>query len=681
MTDASVTVLLLEDSDIDTELVAAQLRRLASEVTITRVSSRNDFIAAVEHGRFDIVLADYSPPDFDGLTALSILREKRPDAPFIFISGLLGEEFAIEALKRGATDYILKRSLVRLPSAIERALAEAHERAERHRAEAALLRSEARLQRLNDLLRREVKARTRERDRIWEISPDLLAVVRASDGVPILVNQAWTKLLGWSEADMLTTTIRDLVHPGDRGLADAAREDQPVMFENRIRNAGGLYRWFSWNVVPDEGLLYAVGHDVTEKHLAAEELAATNRALKCQIDEREKVEQTLRQMQRLEAVGQLTSGVAHDFNNLLTVILGNLTFLEREPSQSPIVKRRLAHMRAAAERGAQLTAQLLAFSRRQRLEPKPLNLNETVEGMSDLLRSTMGGTVRFETGPQPNLWPALVDPTQIELIILNLAINARDAMRVGGSLTIQTSNVTRGEPTRPEEPGPGDYVVLSVSDTGAGMTEEILARAFEPFFTTKPVGKGSGLGLAQVYGFAKQSGGGVSIATKLNEGTTVSVFLPRAVRAPQTGSDVKGPAADSHSSSHQCRILLVDNDSAVREVTAALLHDLGCLVFEAGSGGAALDTLDRVPNIDLLLVDYAMPGMNGAEIAAATAARRPGIPVLFITGYADLTALHEIGEERILQKPFGPEELAGKLRRILSGGNVIPFSAAARKAS
>lgn len=392
MSGASTKILLLEHSDIDAELIAVQLRRLASEVTITRASSRDNFIAAAEHGRFDIVLADYSLPDLDSLAALTILREKRPDAPFIFVSGVLGEEFAIEALKRGATDYILKRSLVRLPSAIERALVEAHERAERHRADAALLRSEVRLQRLNELLRREVKARTRERDRIWDISPNLLAVVRASDGIPILVNQAWTRLLGWSEADMLTTTIRDLVHPGDRSLADGVREDQSVMFENRIRNATGAYRWFSWNVVPDEGLLYAVGHDVTEKRLAAEELAATNRALKRQIDERAKVEQTLRQMQRLEAVGQLTSGVAHDFNNLLTVILGNLTFLEREPSQSPTDKRRLAHMRAAAERGAQLTAQLLAFSRRQRLEPKPINLNETVEGMSDLLRSTMGGS-------------------------------------------------------------------------------------------------------------------------------------------------------------------------------------------------------------------------------------------------------------------------------------------------
>jgi PAS domain S-box-containing protein len=666
MSGARTKILLLEHSDTDAELIAVQLRRLASEVTITRAASRDDFIAAAEHGRFDIVLADYSLPDFDGLSALTTLREKRPDTPFIFVSGVLGEEFAIEALKRGATDYILKRSLVRLPSAIERALAEAHERAERHRAEAALLRSEVRLQRLNELLRREVKARTRERDRIWDISPNLLAVVRASDGIPILVNQAWTKLLGWSEADMLTTTIRDLVHPGDRGLADAVREDQCVMFENRIRNAAGAYRWFSWNVVPDEGLLYAVGHDVTEKRLAAEELAATNRALKRQMDEREKVEQTLRQMQRLEAVGQLTSGVAHDFNNLLTVILGNLTFLEREPSQSPTVKRRLAHMRAAAERGAQLTAQLLAFSRRQRLEPEPINLNETVEGMSDLLRSTMGGSVRFETSLQPDLWPALVDPTQIELIILNLAINARDAMRVGGSLTIQTSNVTRAETKRPEEPGPGDYVMLSVSDTGSGMAEDVMARAFEPFFTTKPVGKGSGLGLAQVYGFAKQSGGGVSIATKLNEGTAVSVFLPRAVTVSQTESDEDEPAADSHPSSHQCTILLVDDDSAVREITAAFLHDIGCMVFEAGSGGAALDTLDRIPDIDLLLVDYAMPGMNGAEIAAAAAARRPGIPVMFITGYADLTALREIGEERILQKPFGHDELAAKLRRILS---------------
>ena len=278
--------------------------------------------------------------------------------------------------------------------------------------------------------------------------------------------------------------------------------------------------------------------------------------------------------------------------------------------------------------------------------------------------TTMGGTVRIETSLQEDLWLALVDPTQIELIILNLAINARDAMGEGGRLTVRTANATLGPATRPEEPGPGDYVALSVSDTGTGMADDVLARAFEPFFTTKPVGRGSGLGLAQVYGFAKQSGGGVSIRTAMNCGTTVSVYLPRA-RIAAAGAIAQRPPGLQAGETTYRTVLVVDDDPAVREVTAQFLKDLGYGVIEAGSGGAAIDLLERAADIDVLLVDYAMPGMNGAEVAKAAQTRRPGLPVLFITGYADLTALRDAGEERILQKPFYADELAAKLGGLL----------------
>ncbi len=244
------------------------------------------------------------------------------------------------------------------------------------------------------------------------------------------------------------------------------------------------------------------------------ELATTNHRLLDQIREREGVKSTLRQMQRLEAVGQLTSGVAHDFNNLLTVVLGNIGFVEKDIAAAGLdgkIAQRLGYMRSAAERGAKLTDQLLSFSRRQRLEPRPLDLNETVVGMRDLLQSTMGGTTQIETRLQRGLWSAMVDPTQLELAVLNLAINARDAMQVGGSLTVETKNATLGPPLSPEEPPAGEYVGVGVNDTGSGMTEEVRAKVFEPFFTTKEIGKGSGLGLSQVLGFAKQSGGGVRI--------------------------------------------------------------------------------------------------------------------------------------------------------------------------
>jgi len=374
------------------------------------------------------------------------------------------------------------------------------------------------------------------------------------------------------------------------------------------------------------------------------------------------VESALRQAQRLEAVGQLTSGVAHDFNNLLMVILGNIRqmqSLERPPLES----RRLSMMAQAAERGAQLTAQLLAFSRRQKLEPQAVDLNDTVLRMRDLLQSTIGGSIRIETRLQIGLWPAMIDPTQIELVILNLAINARDAMDVGGALIVETANVTRGAPQRTEEPPAGDFVMIAVRDNGAGMTAEVLGKVFEPFFTTKEVGKGSGLGLSQVFGLAKQSGGGIRIESTPGVGTSVEVYLPRTDAAPTIGQHAI-PSLH-HTVANNRRVLVVDDDTAVREVTATILTEMGFRVIEAGSGGAALEVLDRNDEIDLMLLDFAMPGMNGAEVAREARARRPQLPILFVTGYADTTALPGPGDEGVLRKPFRQEELAAKLTAVL----------------
>ena len=391
------------------------------------------------------------------------------------------------------------------------------------------------------------------------------------------------------------------------------------------------------------------------------ELEAANRQLASQIAEREKVESALRQAQRLEAVGQLTSGVAHDFNNLLTVILGNVEQM-RKHADDPALKRRLAMMSEASQRGARLTAQMLAFSRQQKLEPRPVDLNETVLSMRDLLQSTIGGSVDI-SAPRlaPDLWPAMIDPTQIELVILNLAINARDAMAVGGALTISTANVVLGEPAAPEAPSPGDYVMVAVSDTGSGMTDAVRARVFEPFFTTKEVGKGSGLGLSQVFGLAKQSGGGVEIETEVGRGTTIKVFLPKAGAAPAGRSADAGATPFAHDD--HLVVLVVDDDPAVREVTAGLLTDLGYDVMEAGSGGAALDLIERHEGISAVVLDFAMPGMNGADLARELRIRRPGMPILFATGYADAKALTGVGDHQIVHKPFVQAELARKLSR------------------
>lgn len=407
------------------------------------------------------------------------------------------------------------------------------------------------------------------------------------------------------------------------------------------------------------------GEALLERRVAERtaEMEAANRQLAAQIAEREKVETALRQAQRLEAVGQLTSGVAHDFNNLLTVILGNVEQLQKR-TDDPAFSRRLSMMGEASRRGAELTAQMLAFSRRQKLEPRAVDLNDTVRSMGDLLQSTIGGSVRIlEPDLADGLWPAMIDPTQIELVILNLAINARDAMEVGGTLRIGTANVTMPAPLKPEQPPQGEHVVVSVSDSGSGMTEAVLARAFEPFFTTKAVGKGSGLGLSQVFGLAKQSGGGVTIDTVVGQGTTINVYLPRAHTAPaidaaETGVAREAPAAN-------IVVLIVDDDDAVREVTSGILTDLGYVVIEAGSGGAALDLFDRRDDIRAVVLDFAMPGMNGADLAREMQGRRPALPILFATGYADAEALATAPDARIVHKPFKSGELGEKLAQAL----------------
>jgi len=364
----------------------------------------------------------------------------------------------------------------------------------------------------------------------------------------------------------------------------------------------------------------------------------------------------------------LTSGVAHDFNNLLTVVLGNISFLEKDNSafgNDKKVQQRLSHMRLAGERGAKLTAQLLAFSRRQRLDPKPLDVNDALANMQGLLRTTIGGGIAIDWDLREGIWRAFADQTQIELVVLNLVINARDAMHDRGSITVQTANAKLGPPERPEEPAAGEYVMIAVTDTGSGMTKEVLAKAFEPFFTTKEVGKGSGLGLSQVLGFAKQSGGGLRIETRPQEGTSVRVYLPRATDDAAV-RELGDPAAARTASRRGAVILAVDDDSQVRDVTASILEQSGYVVLKAAGGGAALDVLLHRTRVDLVLLDFAMPGMSGIEVAGQIESRFPQVPILFVTGYADKSALGTVGEERIVRKPFIGDELVRKVDTALA---------------
>jgi PAS domain S-box-containing protein len=416
--------------------------------------------------------------------------------------------------------------------------------------------------------------------------------------------------------------------------------------------------------------------EIEDRKRAEEALRVFNASLEHQITERTHQlrinEEALRQSQKMEVVGQLTGGVAHDFNNLLQIIMGNLDTARRGMSEaSPRVKRALETAANGARRAASLTQRLLAFSRRQPLNPKPIDLNALVAGMSDLLHRTLGEVTDVLNVQGAGLWRIEADATELESAILNLALNARDAMPRGGRLTIETANadIDQGYSALRAEVLPGQYVVISVSDTGTGMSEDARSRAFEPFFTTKPVGEGTGLGLSQVYGFVKQSGGHVKIYSELGQGTCVKIYLPR---LNDTARDT-APAAElsTPEAAPQETILVVEDDDDVRAYSVEILRDLGYRVIEAHDGPSALRLLERQFRVDLLFTDVVLPGgMTGAQVAAQARGIKPTLKVLFTTGYARNAIVHHGRLDQgvqLITKPFGISDLATRVRGVLDG--------------
>lgn len=396
-----------------------------------------------------------------------------------------------------------------------------------------------------------------------------------------------------------------------------------------------------------------------------------NRQLEAQIREREKAEAALRQIQKMETIGHLTGGVAHDFNNLLTIIVGNLDRLDRRidaKSDPAELKKITKFARIGADRAAALTQSLLAFSRRQPLAPKPVDANKLVSNMSDLLRRTLGEHISVQMVGAAGLWRTQADPNQLENALLNLALNARDAMASGGKLTIETANAYFDPQHAAEaEVASGQYVLISVSDTGSGMTKEVIDQAFEPFFTTKDTGHGTGLGLSQVYGFVKQSGGHVQIYSEIGQGTTVKVYLPRLVAEP--AEEVPPAAPVESSGGRQETVLLVEDDDGVRENSALMLKELGYRVVEAAIGAQALDRLERETDIALLFTDIGLPGgMNGRQLADEVPEAAPRPSVLFTTGYARNAIVHDGRLDpgvHLVTKPFSYAELAAGLKTVL----------------
>nr|WP_145547365.1 PAS domain-containing protein [Variovorax boronicumulans] len=498
-----------------------------------------------------------------------------------------------------------------------------------------------------------------------------------SDYVHIAANPAYLANAGIP--DVVGQRVRDMVPQEADGWVEIYRKvllsGEPVRFERELVRTGRYLELAAFRVEPVERLQVAVlFQDVTKRHRAERALRELNDTLERRVAEevaaRSKTEEALRQAQKMEAVGQLTGGIAHDFNNMLAVVIGSLDLLGRRfVDGDPRARRYVEAAKDGAKRAAQLTQRLLAFSRQQPLKPEAVDANKLVAGMSDLLRRSLGGAIRLETVLAGGLWRTHVDPHQLENVILNLAVNGRDAMGEHGRLTIETANCHLDERYASEHLGlaAGQYVLVAVSDTGTGMSPEVIAKAFDPFFTTKEVGRGTGLGLSQVYGFVKQSGGHVKIYSEPGQGTAVKVYLPRLL----------GPHQDVHLAESQQAVpqgdslelvLVVEDEPAVRQLSIDALTELGYRVLEADGAAAALRLIDAHPDIDLLFTDVVMPEVNGRKLADEALKRRPLLKVLFTTGYTRNAVVHNGVLDpgvQLIGKPYTIEELATRVREVL----------------
>jgi PAS domain S-box-containing protein len=515
---------------------------------------------------------------------------------------------------------------------------------------------------------------------IADTAPVAIWITNA-DGACIYLNRAWCEFTGQQEADGLGVGWLECLHADDRpkardALTLARSRRDGFRAEYRLRRHDGAYRWTIDAGKPrfDESgrFLGYIGSviDITDQKVAQETLRRLNMTLEEQVRdeaaERQKAEIALAQAQKMDALGQLTGGVAHDFNNILAAIVSGIELARRRVSD-PAVTRMLGLVLGAADRGAKLTEQLLAFSRKQALNKKPHDVNTLITNFGDLLVRTLGPSIKLDFQLAQGCPAVMADAPQLETAILNLAINSRDAMPDGGTLTIETRVLPFGSPEIPPHVPRSEYVRLRISDTGKGMDADVASRAFEPFFTTKEVGRGTGLGLSQVWGFAKQHGGSVQIDSEVDRGTTVTVFLPATSETADTTARPDThpePVAEPTRSLH---ILLVDDDDDVREVTAEMLSGLGLKVTAAASPMLGLEIVRSGAKIDLVLVDYAMPGMNGIEFVKRARIGRPNLPFLLVSGYASVIEKYglETAGLPMLKKPYRAADLAAVIQRTL----------------
>lgn len=772
LSNESIRILFVEDVPTDAELAQREIKRVLNSAIFQRVETQEDFLTALETFQPDLIISDYRMPHFDGLTALRLAQERTPLTPVIILTGAINEDTAVECMKAGATDYVIKEHIKRLGQAVLHAMKEKQLRQERHRAEAALRESEERyrtmVQTLPDaititdltgnitylspltvhfyghqtqaevlghnilewvhvsqhsqalngiqtvlaggfiqnqeylllkkdgstlfgevsaaglkdgngqmigviILVRDISERKRaeyalreseKRFRLtFHTSPDAINITRLEDGLYVDVNEGFTRLTGFTREDVIgqsSLAVNIWVDPADRqklvkGLKEKGYYEN---LEARFQRKDGttMYGLMSARVIPLQGTphIISITRDITERKQAEEA--------------RLKLEEQLRQAQKMESVGRLAGGIAHDFNNLLTVIQGHSMLMrDQMPAGHPLLEP-LEAIQHASERAAALTRQLLAFSRKQILAPSRLDLNYVVTNLRKMLERLIGEDISLSAVLQPGLWSITADVGQLEQVIVNLAVNARDAMPTGGLLTIETKNIYVDGPqaaAHPDIPA-GPYALLSVTDTGIGMDEHIRAHLFEPFFTTKEVGKGTGLGLATVYGIIKQSGGDISVYSEPEQGTTFKIYLPAQPTNSATGVSVKAQPVSRGGSE---TILLVEDDKTVRNLVRETLQNKGYTILEAHQGGEALSLAGQYQGqLDLLLTDVVMPQMSGRQLAEWLKIIHPEIKVLFMSGYTDDAVVRHgllAAEVEFLPKPFLPSALIAKVREVL----------------
>ena len=638
-------ILHLEDDPNDAELVRSILENEGFNCDIIRVETRDEFVHALEQDAFDIILADYSLPMFDGLTALGLVKETCPTIPFILLSGTLGEELAIDSLKAGATDYVLKHRLSRLVPSIKRALQEAEDRAQRKKAEASFKESEEKYRNLVDNISIGVSL----------ISPNMEILTRNTQ------MEKWFPLVDETKKPICHQTFH--VPPKDgisshcpvcQTFSDGQRHER--IMETQTGEGIKNFRIISTPIKDGSGhIINAIEmvEDITEKRKAAEE--------------KKRLEDQLQQAQKMEAIGTLAGGIAHDFNNILSpIIIHTEMALMDLPPESPL-KHNLEEVYRASERAKNLVRQILTFSRHQHQERTPLKLGIILKEVIKLLRSSLPATIDIHQDIETTSDAILADPTQIHQVILNLCTNAFHAMREkGGVLKIglKDENLDADKASRFANFAPGNYVNLIVSDTGHGMDEETMKRIFEPYFTTKDPGEGTGMGLAVIHGIVKNYGGDITVESEPGKGTTFQIFFPKIevdiLPPPEPFVDLPR--------GNEC-VLLVDDEKVAIDAIRPMLENIGYKVTAKTSSIECLETFrDHPQGFDLVITDQTMPNMTGKELAEKLLSIRPEIPIILCTGFSeqiDENTAKEMGIKAFLMKPINMREMAKTIREVL----------------